>query len=608
MRVGNVAKSQDDFMGIRYLQTQNARVPSRAIVVASERVVRTVVSFAEAPVVRFVPRAVWADETDYYSRPVVRVTAPVRSRPRIQSAQAVSMASAVSVVPADSERSTSASGAVTSTAGGAALMGLGMVISGALGYVQTVAMTHMVQRSTYGVFVLVYTMAIFLSQLTKLGLDGVLVRFLPAYRTRHEHGLASGLAMFSFWMPAAVGMACALGLIVLAGPIAQGVFHNEAYARPLREAALIVPLNSLLSITLNGLQAIKAVKWQVYVGRVIEPVGTLTLLSVFFLLGFRLEALIFAYIFSLLTAVVVGRVVFKREAGDMLLAPPEFAPGTWMRFGAAMLFNVMTIAVIQSTDVLGVGAFESANQVSLYGAADRIGSLIAMPFFALNIVFAPMISELYAHRDLTQLDRMFALVTRWSFAVSWPICLCCVIFSAPILGIFGKGYAAGSVALIVLAAGSIINAGTGPVSNMLAMTGQLRVLWFNTALRLVINVALVLLLIPRYGILGAAEASSLTVVILNFVSLVEVWWILKIQPYRWEILKPLVAGSAAAVVGLVLMHLTHAGSGGAIADFFASIGLVSAFMVVYIAVLVRQGLTSEDRQVFDAVRAKFFRA
>ena len=105
-------------------------------------------------------------------------------------------------------------------------------------------------------------------------------------------------------------------------------------------------------------------------------------------------------------------------------------------------------------------------------------------------------------------------------------------------------------------------------------------------------------------------ASSLTVVTLNVVSLAEVWWILKIQPYRQEMLKPLIAGAAAAVVGLLLMHATRAGSAGAssLADFVAASVLVSAFMAVYALALYWLGLTDEDRQVFHAVRAKFLRA
>jgi O-antigen/teichoic acid export membrane protein len=583
-----------------------------AIIVASDPGMRSSVLLSEALIVRLAPLSTPGRRASH-TRPLVRVSSPSPTSlaPQPRAARPTSVVPVLSASPAPARITGSTTARhVSSTAGGAALMGLGMIISGALGYIQTVAMTHMVSRSTYGVFVLVYTFAIFVSQLSKLGLDGVLLRFLPAYRARQEHRLAAGLSIFSFWIPAAVSLACALVLILLANPIALGLFHNEGYATPLREAALIIPLNGLQSIILNSLQAIRAVKWQVYVGRVIEPVATLALLSVFYLLGFRLEALIFAYIVGILISVVVGRIAFKRIAGGLIRAEPAYELGVWMRFGAAMLFNVMTVAVIQSTDVLGLGAFDTATQVSVYGAADRIGALIAMPFFALNIVFTPLISELHARSDLRQLNRLFALVTRWSFAVSWPICLCCVIFGAPILGIFGKGYAAGSAALIVLAGGSIINAATGPVTSMLAMTGQLRVLWFNTALRVILNIVLVLLLIPPYGVLGAAWASSLTVVILNLVSLVEVWWILKVQPYRWDMLKPLIAGAAGAVVGLLLMQVTQAGSPGAssVANFFAAIGLVSVFMLVYALAILWLGLTAEDREVFNAVRAKFFRA
>lgn len=602
-----VARASKEQRIVRDASAPTRSAPSRETAEEGAAVSITALTIMHAaPVVRVAPGGPRVEDAEH-AGPVVRL--PTSAQPLSAGLPAALYPQAAPVVETESVPRRQADRVVVGTAGGAALMGLGMIISGALGYIQTVVMTHMVPRSTYGVFVVVFTTAIFISQLSKFGLDGVLLRFLPTYRARQERGLATGLARFAFWVPAAISLACALLLCLLASPIARSVFHNGAYEVPLREAALIIPLNGLQSITLNGLQAIKSVKWQVYVGRVIEPIATLASLPLLYLLGLHLEALIFAYVVGILISVVIGRMAFKREAGDLIRAVPQYAAGTWMSFGAAMLFNVLTISVIQTTDVLGLGAFDTASHVSLYAAADRLAALIAMPFFALNIVFSPMISELYARGDHPKLEGMFALITRWSFAVSWPIGICCVIFSVPILGVFGKGYAAGSAALVILAAGSIINSGTGPVSSMLTMTGQLRVLWFNTAVRLISNIVLIFTLVPRFGVLGAAVASSMTVVLLNVLALVEVWWIMKIQPYRSEILKPLVAGAGAAVIGLLLMQVTRAGSGSAsgVVDFAYSVGLVLAFLSVYAFVLVRMGLTNEDLTVFAAVRAKFIR-
>lgn len=560
-----------------------------------------------APIVRVIPRPTRHPKAERVAL-VVRLSP--RMRPSTHIPTQIPAAEAITVTPAEDVGHTVAPGTVVSTAGGAALMGVGMIIAGALGYIQTVTMTHMVSRSTFGIFVVVFTATTFLSQFTKLGFGGVLIRFLPAYRATGNYHLAAGLARFALWVPTALSAICALALFFLAHPIAQDFFHSDMYAVALREAAVLIPLNAMQSIILSSLQAIKNVRWQVYVGRIIEPAGTLVMVVVFFLLGFRLEALIFAYIVGIGLSVAAGYIAFRREAGSLIRAKPQYETGTWSRFGAAMLFNSLSIAVIQSTDVLGLGAFASASQVSLYRVADRIGGLIAMPFFALNIIFSPMISEYHTRGDHAQLGRMYALVTRWSLAVSLPIGLCSIVFAGPILGVFGKGYSGGAAALIVLATGSIINAGTGPVNNMLVMASRLRVLWINTGIWLGTNVILIFALVPPYGLIGAAVASSLTVVIVNLVALGEVWWIMKLQPYHWAMLKPLIAGAVAVPVGLLLLHLTHAGSphASSLKDFIAALGLVLAFVAVYAAVLWRLGLTAEDRQVFVAIRAKFTRS
>jgi O-antigen/teichoic acid export membrane protein len=488
-------------------------------------------------------------------------------------------------------------------------MGLGMVISGVLGYIQTVAMTHMVSRSTYGVFVVVFTTVVFISQVSKAGQGSVLLRFLPAYRTRREHGLAGGLVRFTVFGPTIIGLVCATLLFLFAAPLSHAFFHSNVYIVPFREAAVIIPLSNLQGMLINGLCAIKAFDWQVYVGKVIEPLATPTLMVIFFLLGLRLEALIFAYIFGILISVVAGWFVFTKAMREITHeVAPVYAPRTWMRFGSAMLFTQMTASLIQSTDVLSLGVFSTASQVSLYRVADRVSSLIDMPFYAITAIFSPTIAELHVRGEHKKLASMYALVTRWAFTLSLPVFLCSIVFSKPILRIFGGGYTAGGAALAILAAGNMINSATGPAGNILAMTGRVRILWFNTALQVSVNLALIFTLVPRYALLGAAMASSLTVIVFNLVAVVEVWWTTKAQPYRWEMVKPVVAGIAASAFGLLLLRVTGLRTRSDVWTLAYTCMLVGAFVVVYALALVRMGLTSDDKMIFAAIRAKFRRA
>lgn len=500
--------------------------------------------------------------------------------------------------------------ALTRTASGAAMMGIGMIVSGLFGYVQTVAMTHMVNPSSYGIFVVVFTIVTFVGGLTRLGLDGTVLRFLPRYRAQGNGSAAAGLVRAGLSASLLIGTLCAVILFVCAPLVASVAFHSAIYVTPLREAAVLIPLSGIQGMLLNGLLALKAIKWQVCTGKVIEPVATPVLLVVFYLFGWRLEALIYAYVGGILISVVVGWIVFHRAMTQVVHeSAPTYALRTWTRFGAALLFGNMTNSVIQSTDVLGVGAFSTAAQVALYRVADRVSALISLPIFALTSIFAPTIAELHAQGNRQQLANMFAVVTRWTVTCSLPIFLCCVIFAQPILAVFGKTYDEGSLALFVLAMGNLVNAGTGPVGNMVGMTCSVRVLWFNTALRLVVNVALICLLVPRYTLLGAAIASSLTIVVANVVDLVEVWWLMRLHPYRRDMLKPLGAGGVATLVGVLLVrsthHLWHGEAGGrAMAYAFA---LVVVFTLVYAIALLCLGLGKEDRAILAGLGARLRR-
>src|SRR5204862_773939 len=112
--------------------------------------------------------------------------------------------------------------------------------------------------------------------------------------------------------------------------------------------------------------------------------------------------------------------------------------------------------------------------------------------------------------------------TRWSFSLSWPIFLCCALFHDVILGIFGEKYIAGGVVLVVLALGNLVDAGVGSVNYLLVMTGHPKIILTNTITTVVVNITLALLLVPRFGVVGAAIAAASTVILLNAVALIEV--------------------------------------------------------------------------------------
>lgn len=493
---------------------------------------------------------------------------------------------------------------VAKTAGGAAIAGAADLISSLLRYVITVVMTHMVSPAVYGIFVESNTVVTILGYAAKLGLDSVQLRFLATYRAKGERAKAAGLILFASSFALIFGLICAVLFFAGSSFLARSVYHREVYELPFRESALLVPLTGMQLVLASGLQALKFIKWKVYVDRLIQPCLTLVLLIIFYLLGLRLEALIYSTICGYLASICLGHFLLQKAKHKLVQGvKPLYVPKVWLRFALPMFFNSMIRNVLNSTDILFLGVFATTTQLGFYGTADRMSYFVVAPLIALNSIFSPIIAELHAKEQHKQLESMFKIVTKWSFSLSWPIFLACLVFHDAILDVFGEKYMGAGLPLVILAFGNLVDAGVGSVNYLLVMTGRPRVILANTVSTVVINIALAFLLVPRYSIIGAAVAAALTLILLNIVGLIEVYWIMHIHPYRLDIFKPLAAGVCASIVGWLLTQVVHTDYGHL--AIFGVLELVIPFVLVYVLILALLRFSEEDKMVFNTVGAKF---
>lgn len=493
---------------------------------------------------------------------------------------------------------------LANTASRAAIAGIGDLIFAVLKYAINVIMTNIVTVSTYGTYIAAYTSATIVGSIAVLGLDSTILRFFSIYRAKEERHLAAGLVRFVIRMTFISGLIFGVLFFLSASVLARLVFHQDAYTLPFKETALLIPMVALQLVFGSGLQALKAIKWKVFVDRLIQPSLCLVLMLIFYVFGLRLDALILATICGFLASIIAGHILFHKASKQIVSdARPTFEPKPWLRFALPMSFNSLIQSVMNSADVLFLTVFATAAQVGLYAAADRASTIIVMPLLGLNTIFSPLIAEYYALEEHEQIANLFRVVTKWSFSLSLPVFLCFFIFHEAILSIFSKGYTAAAAALIILSFANLINAATGLTGSLLLMTGHTRVILANIGVSILFNAGLAYVLVPRFNVIGAAIAAAFAVIALDVVSFIEVYCILKIFAFRRDMLKPVAAGGTASIVGLVLLHFIHVGYG--YKAIVGTLGLVIPFMLVYIFTLVVLRFSEEDMLVLHAIRAKF---
>ena len=172
----------------------------------------------------------------------------------------------------------------------------------------------------------------------------------------------------------------------------------------------------------------------------------------------------------------------------------------------------MVIAIV----IVILGAFRSTEDVGIYGVAAQLALVVTVPVTAVNTAVAPYVSRLFVQGDFARLQ----WVASWS---ARAILVACLLVGGLLAGLaepfitiaFGPQYVSGATALAVLCAGQALSAVMGASMIILNMTRNERAVAFSFFVAVLTNVGLAFALIPSLGLLGAATAVSISLIVLN---------------------------------------------------------------------------------------------
>ncbi|MBI5056302.1 MAG: flippase [Nitrospirae bacterium] len=425
----------------------------------------------------------------------------------------------------------------------AGISGIGEIVFNILGYVTSIAMTRTVGPSIFGVFNLANIITWIAQIFSSAGLNEGLLRFVAFYKGKDDNQRLKGAIVFGTKITFSLSLALTLIIFFCADYMAEQFFHDKSLGLAIKILIISLPFLTLGELWLKVIQSFQVIKYQVYIQKFYQPMIKLTAMVVLFLIGLKLGGILAASVISILAGFIFSFYylikifpVYKR------LPVPIYEKKELMAFSLPMSLTQLMGVVTFYIDSLMLGYFKTPVEVGVYSAVVRVAILVLLPMTSFNSIFAPMISESYSKGETTKLENLFKTTTKWTFILSFPLFLLFVLFAESIMKIFGEGFAVGAAALIILGTGELINSGVGSVGYMLMMTGKAKIVLFNSLVFLSMNVILNYLLIPRYGVVGAAAATGSSIAFVNILRLIEVYFVLKMHPFKLNFLKPCAAG------------------------------------------------------------------
>lgn len=197
----------------------------------------------------------------------------------------------------------------------------------------------------------------------------------------------------------------------------------------------------------------------------------------------------------------------------------EFKLKEWMQALIPLIVIGMVYTLSSNIGVVITGFLGEKEDVAGLRIADRAVQLVSMPLLIVNMVMAPYFATKWKTYEYMELQRLITLSSWGAFFVSVPIALILWFFGENIIGMFfGDEYSNISyLPLSILLFGQVLNVGFGSVGFLLIMTGNERYSLAGQSLGLVINVFLAIVLVPKYGAVGAAISISAGLVAWNLV-------------------------------------------------------------------------------------------
>lgn len=400
------------------------------------------------------------------------------------------------------------------------LRGIGAVF--ALGF--NLVLARRLGADGVGLFTLTITVLTVAAVVAQLGLNLVVVRAVAEAASRWEWQFVRGVfAIARRWATGAAALVTCV-LLLAAEPIAVIVFSEPRLTDPLRLMSLAIWPFCILALQGDALKGIRRIGAGQLIQSVVAPGIALV---VVLLAGARLtvELSIVSFMGGTIVAVMVGRSLWRRAVGRL---EKDEVPGQDLckmlgrtatpLFTAAVLGLVMTV-----TDAIALGIWSDSNDVGVYFVAARVTLIMSMLLSAVDSAVGPRFATLWGAGRIPELRSLVTRVTATLAVVGLLLSATFILFAEELLGMFGAEFRRAVSVFAILAIGQFVVLATGPMSNLLVMTGNERryrdAMLGGATLNVVLNMALV----PGYGPLGAAIATASSLAIMHIFLACSAW-------------------------------------------------------------------------------------
>jgi len=488
---------------------------------------------------------------------------------------------------------------------GAGILFIGTILGIAFQFLSRVVIARFYTPEHYGLYNLSFVVLSIFIAIGNLGLTNGIQRFIAYYTGSDEKQKIKAVEVSGLSIGVASGIFFGAILYFIAPLIAPIFSEQTVFTDYLRIAAFILPFSILLSALISVFRGHKRTKEKVLFREIGKKTIFLILATVLGILALPFVTVIWAMFIATASMAISLFIHYLKkqktflDTGDFFSFNPKIAKTILIFSLPLILVNIM-YNVMGWADTMMIGYYLLESDVGYYNVAKPMSHMISTFLSVIIFIYSPIVASLYAQKKFKENDVIYSVITKWLCFLTLPIAIVLFFFAeVMILVFFGTEYIPAVIPLQIFAIVYFINNFLGPNGATLTAYGKTKFLMYATSAAAGLNVLLNIILIPIYGIIGAAIATGLSMTSINMIRVKKLYSISGVHPFKSEIFKPLLP---TIILGLfIVMPLKLIPIPGVLQAVIAYPLLSGVFLLM---VLITRSISKEDLRLLKMVEKR----
>jgi len=459
----------------------------------------------------------------------------------------------------------------------------------------------------YGSFSLALAIFSFAITLSFLGFSEGILRFTPLYRGTKKINNIRYILRWSISILTISSVLFGALLFFASEFISINIFHDPNLIIFLKVLSFVFPFCIIGSVFLCFIRGFEKAKEYTFISEFLQNAAKLVFLIFFIVLGMKSSSIVFSHFAGVLLVSIVSYFYCRYKLPEIFKKnvlngkTKKKVRSKFVFYSIPLIFSGILYVLFGYMDSILIGIFKSPSDVGFYNAALPIATFLSfIPTLFLQIFF-PMITREFFEKKFELVHESAKQVQKWVFIINLPLFFLMFLFSGAFINLFfGAQYLVAEQALRILSVGFFFYSMTQISENLILAIGKSKILLVNVSVLILLNIVLNLILIPKYGIEGAALSVTLSYILLYITLLFQVHYYMKIFPLKRKMFLVLIS---AIIPALLLIYIKQ----------FVQINLISIILLVVLffllytlLIFITKSFDENDLTIIRAIRKKVF--